>query len=251
MSTVTDEQLREGLEAIYARGLGPAPFTVDDVVAGGARRVRRRRAAAGTAVAAVAAVAAGALTLAAGSPLTAQDAAPAGGAEPGLTGCAPKPQTCTDVVRAWAGSTLRLSVPASARFMRGTAEGAHGSGRLDAWVLDTTLEGAAAEGQRLDLQVVLAPDEVDYSSAQPGIQPQLSGTSHDVRMKPGEPGFESTAGPLGGESRFWSWTSPATTKHQAVSVRVTAVKHGGIATLPEKLHDGTIADLFWWTSPQG
>lgn len=248
MSTVTDEQLREGLEAIYARGLEPSPFTVDDVVTGGARRVRRRRAAVG---AAVATVAAGALALAVSNPLTAEDAAPAGSAEPGLTGCAPKPQTCVDVVRPWADSALGLSVPDSARFVQRTVEGARGVGRVKGWVLDTSLKGSSAEGQRLELQVVVAPAEVDYTSGPLGIQPQLGGMSHDVRMRAGEPGFESTAGPLGGESRFQSWTSPATTKHQAVSVRVTAVNPGGIATLPEKLHDGTMADLFWWTSPRG
>ena len=248
MSTVTDEQLREGLEAIYAQGLEPAPFTVDDLVAGGARRVRLRRAALGTAVAAVAA---GALALAVSSPLTAEDAAPADGGGPGLTGCAPQPQTCVDVVRTWADSTLGLSVPESARFARGTVEGAHGAGRVKGWVLDTSLKGQATEGQRLELRVVLAPVEVDDSSEPRGIQPQLGGTSHDVRRRPGETGFTSLAGPLGGESRFSSWTVPATKRHQAVSVRVNSVNPGGIATLPENLHDGTMADLFWWTSAEG
>ena len=246
MSTVTDQQLQDGLEAVYARDLGPAPFTVDDVMRAGARQVRRRRAAVGTAVAAVAA---GALAVATAGLLAPERAAPATGGGPGLTGCAPQPQTCVEVVRAWADSTLGLSVPGSATFVRGTVQGAHGAGRVKAWVLDTSLQGPAADGQRLDLQVVLAPSEVDYPVGPPGIQPQLGGTNHDVRMRAGEPGFESTSGPLGGESRFQAWTSPATTKHQAVSVRVTAVRAGGIATFPEKLHDGTMADLFWWTAP--
>jgi hypothetical protein len=246
MSAVTEEQLREGLEAIYARGLEPAPFTVDDVVAGGTRRVRRRRAALGTAVAAVAA---GALALVVGSPLTAERAAPAGGGGPGLTGCAPRPQNCVDVIRVWADSTLGLSVPDSARFVRGTVQGAHGAGRVKAWVLDTPLEGRATNGQRLALRVVLAPAEVNDSREPKGIQPQLGGTYHDVRMRLGEPGFTSLAGPVGGESRFSSWTVPATKKHEAVSVRVNSLNPGGIATFPDNLHDGTIAELFWWTSP--
>lgn len=74
-----------------------------------------------------------------------------------------------------ADSTLGLSVPESARFVRRTVDGAHGAVRVEGWVLDTSLKGPAAEGQRLELQVVVAPAEVDYTPAEPGVQRRSTG----------------------------------------------------------------------------
>jgi hypothetical protein len=115
MSTQTDERPPHGLQALYESELGRAPFSIDDIVAGGERRLRRRRAGVGSAVAVAAAVV---LAVSVGSPferdrLPAPPAGPTPSATPtagtssvALDGCTLVPIECADTIEYWASQSL-------------------------------------------------------------------------------------------------------------------------------------------------
>jgi hypothetical protein len=130
MSTNVDERLPDGFHEAYRHGPGPASFTVDDIVAGGARRVRRRRAAVAGATGACAGLVAVVVAVALTSPLGPPDAprpagpspTPSWTAGPGPTtstvpdeslgeGCADAPDTCDDaLLHAWVRDHLGRDV---------------------------------------------------------------------------------------------------------------------------------------------
>jgi hypothetical protein len=102
----TMERVPDGLREAYAADLGAAPYTADDVVAGGRARMRRRRVAAGGFAVAVAALAVGAINLAPLGGDRAEVTPPA--ATSGTTastaaypGCLDQPRSCVEVVGRW------------------------------------------------------------------------------------------------------------------------------------------------------
>ncbi|GAB3076658.1 hypothetical protein [Pedococcus soli] len=154
MTTDMMDRAPEGLRALYTEDLGPAPFTVDDIVAGGRRRSRHRTI--GTvagAVAAVAVIGVGATTVLGGaSTADRQPVEPARTTTttPAVTypGCASKPSTCAVVVQQWSrevtGSTAQVRILSDESFETGTL------------VLAQRVSSTAGE-QDVDLKVVLSP----------------------------------------------------------------------------------------------
>jgi hypothetical protein len=137
MSTQTDERVPSGLEALYERNLGPAPFSVDEIVSQGQRRVRRKRAVVG---AGFAAAAAALLTLSTWSPTGAdRDPAPPAGPTPSVTrpmvreggaldGCTLSPADCAGTIEYWASQWLHRGQDAVVE--RQPADAAYGEGAV-------------------------------------------------------------------------------------------------------------------------
>ncbi len=150
MATDMMDRAPEGLRSLYAEDLGPAPFTVDDVVSGGRRRQRRRAAGAiGAAVAAAAVVGVGATSVWGGASADHRPVQPARTTGPTTyPGCATQPDTCAAVVAAWsrevAGSVAAVRTVSAAKYQEGTR------------VL-TQQVGAAPGGEPVDIRVVISP----------------------------------------------------------------------------------------------
>ena len=126
MATDMMDHAPEGLRSLYAEGLGPAPFSVDDIVSGGRRRQRRRAVGAiGAAVAAVAAIGVGATSVWGGASADHRPVQPARTTAPTTyPGCATQPDTCAAVLAAWsreaAGSVAAVRTVSAAKYQEGS-----------------------------------------------------------------------------------------------------------------------------------
>ena len=231
----TMERVPEGFLRQYEEQLCAPPFSVDDLVAGGRRRVRRRHAG----------VALLALVVAGGAGLGLQHldrdprtAVPAGSPAAGLLGCGANPQPCGPLVREWAKSELGVDLPAGARFMRGPVPGASSA---STWSFRAEGADPEVQGQRLEVLVALADREVLPTGS--GIQGADTGTTGGEL--PAGARFTRIGGPLGADRRWTAWTVPADGARPVLTVVVTGVNPGGAASLPTALTDVAVAHLIW------
>ncbi|WP_460934395.1 hypothetical protein [Phycicoccus ginsengisoli] len=234
----TMERVPEGFLRQYEEELRPAPFSVDDLVGGGRRRVRRRRGAvAGAAMLAVALAVGAGLGVQALRPERGA-AVPAGSVRSGLVGCGGTPEPCAPLVRQWARTELGVDLPAGARFVRGPVAG---SPSASTWSFRASGADPEVKGQRLEVAVTLSDREVVPDGA--GVRGADVGTTGGAL--PPAARFTRTGGPLGGERRWTAWTVPADAGRPVLTVLVTAVNSAGAASLPNALTDVAVAHLVW------
>lgn len=259
MTTHLDECVPEGLEVLYERDLGPAPYTVDDVVAGGRRRVRRARVTLGSAAAAAAIV----LGVSLGWPLGPdRGAAPPADTSPTATatptsiapaptatsepradsgGCSSQASRCDgDVLSSWVLQTMEAEVTVGEHVL-----------------LDREGSGAEPIGHAHTAVFGSAPNETTVSISRGTGVALLGGLYGDASLPPGK--VRTVALPSGGraEVRTWSregghyrslWLTPA---HGRFGELRVLLKHGLApddegrepAQTVEALDDAAVVDL--------
>jgi len=229
MSTQMDERPPHGLESLYERELGGAPFSVDDIVAGGRRRVHRTRAAVGSAVAAAAAVV---LAVSVGSPFDLdRTPAPPAGPTPSVTtaavreggvldGCTLAPAECEDTIEYWVSQSLHGGRDTTVR--RQPADPGYGVGAL-------AFSQQFGDSARERFGVVVAP-------AWDGGPPAAD--AHTVRL--GSPAVASVETSQGGDSYRQVWTVAA---KPGVHGGIRVVLEGPPDTRPRDWDDSTVSGL--------
>ncbi|NNM47897.1 hypothetical protein [Knoellia koreensis] len=237
MAMETMERVPDGLREAYAADLGDAPYTTDDVVAGGRARVRRRRVGAAGVAAAVAALAVGAVNLAPLGGDRADVTPPA--ATSGTTasaaaypGCVDRPTSCLDVVAAWsravAGSTARVQRQDAAGYEAGTV------------VLAQTVS-SIRQRQDVYLSVVIAPTDLTAEG-------QVRGPEGPTKLMIdgfGEPVDRLVR--VGGGNRVETWSvAPVKGGHPAVEVALNVANQGPAGSVYDEASSDVSAPG-WWT----
>lgn len=230
----TIERVPEEFLRQYDADLSRAPFSVDDLVAGGRRRVRHRRGR--VAVGALGAVVVvgtvvSITSLVGGSDRTAPVPAGTATGAPSRNGCVARPESCLSVVAQWsrevAHSTATVRTESADAYEPGTV------------VMDQKVSSVPGR-QDVHLSVVVAP-----STTEPTAGSGLPYGPDPVTL-PGIPGTVGRLTANGGGNLVESYRLPSTGSRPAVEVVLDAANQGPVGGSFSETSDDVRAPA-WWT----
>ena len=254
MDQGTIDQAPEGLRALYEGDFGAAPFTVDDVLAGGRARQRRQRATllgtsvtAALTVAAIAVLSSGALGGRAAPTLDAASTVPSAGATASSAtsattpsavfrpGCAPSPDTCRAAIAAWSRQYASSAAPVTTGSTMGYEKGA---------VVFEQLVSSVPGQRDIHLSVVIAPTEPVIDD---GLDPFEGSGARSIAMTGTGETVRGVEFSLGGNyiSRWKTAAMAGEHAHPAVQVAFNVANQGPTGSAFDEATNDVTPPPYW------
>jgi hypothetical protein len=246
MDQGTIDRPPEGLSALYEADLGVAPFTVDDVLAGGRARQRRQRATlvgtsvtAALTVAAITVLSSGSLGGRAAQPLEPASRTPSVGSTTQAAvfrpGCAPEPDTCRAVIAAWSQRYAASTAPVTLGSATGHEKGA---------VVYEQLVSSVPGERDIHLTVVIAPTRAVIDD---GLDPMVGWGSRSIAVTGTGESVRGRELSLGG-NYISRWEASATSgehAHPAVQVAFNVANQGPRGSAFDEAADEVTPPRYW------